>query len=496
MPHPEMSDPTTTQAGILKRFLREPPVPVKRGHISLEGLKMFARRWVKRLTPLSSETDLTFETWLQDTSYPEWRKADLRRKWENCGGILKKKHFLVKSFVKDEFYPEFKHARVINSRSDEFKCAFGPWIKAIENIVYQCPEFIKHIPVRDRPAYIESRLRMIGAKYFWADFTAFESHFTPEILKEIEFILYEHMASKHPRWREFKKMLNVIAGSNHCVFKYFTLDCKGRRMSGEMNTSLGNGFVNLMLISYLFECYGEEISTVVEGDDSNTRFVKNHPTVEDFAKLGFTVKCGVVENMEEMSFCGLVYDLNDKINVPDPYRALASFAWARSAYWRDRPNRLKTLLRVKALSYAHQYPGAPVVSAMAQAALFYTRSHDAAAFVEKDRHMGQWDRERFKSFPKQVPIVETPMSTRLLCERVYGMTVEEQLNIEASFKRSGSLGLFDVDVSFPSQWKDYYDRYATRIYGTNGAERPYFPRNIHKEFKFEFPPLFCDNRTK
>lgn len=40
---------------------------------------------------------------------------------------------------------------MINSRSDAFKAFSGPFFKAIEKVVYEMPEFIKHTPVPDRP---------------------------------------------------------------------------------------------------------------------------------------------------------------------------------------------------------------------------------------------------------------------------------------------------------------------------------------------------------
>lgn len=496
LPHPSLTDPVTTQAGVLKRFLRATPNPLERGPISLEGLKKYVRNWVKRLTPIDASYDMSVENWLSQTNYPESRKAELREKWDRCGGVLSPKHYKVKSFVKDEFYPEFKHARAINSRSDEFKCAFGPWIKAMEHIVYQQPDFIKHVPVAERPGYIESRLYVPGAKYFWADFTAFESHFKREVFEEIEFVLYRHLASKHPMRSKLWPLLDVLSGVNFCSFKHFVVKCEARRMSGEMNTSLGNGFVNLMLINYLFSVYGENNVTVVEGDDSNTRFMRNCPTVEDFAKLGFTVKCGVTDHLEHMSFCGLVYDREDKINIPDPYKALAGLGWARSSYCRFKRSKLLALLRVKALSYAHQYPGAPVVQELAHAALRCTRGYDAVSFFKRDRHMNMWERDRVAEFiGNRVPYVETPMATRHLCEKVYGMTVHEQIKVETILKGINNMGEFDVGVEFPKAWNQYYEEY-THVASDRDMDYPVRPVYTYPGFELEFEPVVRDYRAR
>jgi len=158
MPHPD-DDPNTAAAGVCARFGRAPPEPNKD---KLERFGRFVADFIsKNLTPLAPDTDVTFETWLEKTKYPRWRKRELERARVD---ILKnKKYYRCKSFIKDEFYPTFKHARGINSRTDEFKCAVGPWFKAIEEVVFKMDYFIKKIPVSKRAAFIYNKLYRNGA---------------------------------------------------------------------------------------------------------------------------------------------------------------------------------------------------------------------------------------------------------------------------------------------------------------------------------------------
>ena len=44
-------------------------------------------------------------------------------------------------------------------------------------------------------------------------------------------------------------MREVIQGENRVFSKWFSGSVFARRMSGEMNTSLGNGFANLMMMT-------------------------------------------------------------------------------------------------------------------------------------------------------------------------------------------------------------------------------------------------------
>jgi len=327
------SDPLTSEAGARKRFAHTPPVP---DPDRLRRAGLFVKDYVsKHFVPLSPDTDTSIEAWIIKTNYPEKRRAELLDVWYlHCARVVKK-DYLVKSFIKAETYPTYKHARVINSRSDVFKCAVGPIFRLIEEVVFKHPSFIKKIPINDRPSYIRNLLYRNGAKYFWGDFTSFEAHFTREIMETFELPLYEHMVQFLPGGADFIKLYkDAIMGTNKCNFRNFQVTIDARRMSGEMNTSLGNGFTNLMLLLFLFKECGEDVTPIVEGDDSNTSFMTSCPTTEDFESLGFTIKCGVSDNFEEMSFCGMIFDPEDLVNITDPIDVLSSFGWARNEYVR------------------------------------------------------------------------------------------------------------------------------------------------------------------
>lgn len=201
------SSQKTMISGVFKRFARETPMP---DPTFLAGLRDFTKRFCEeRFTPLSAEQPLDLEWWLSMTNYPEWRKNQLRQAWEDCRGVLTKQHFVCKSFMKDESYPEFKHARGINSRTDAVKCYCGPLFKAIEQQVYdteRMPEFIKHVPVPERPDYIMNMLYVEAGQYVATDYTAFESHFVKMIMENCEFVLYEYMTSSLPGHEQFMSL--------------------------------------------------------------------------------------------------------------------------------------------------------------------------------------------------------------------------------------------------------------------------------------------------
>jgi hypothetical protein len=418
---------------------------------------------------LDPGSDTSVEAWLEQTSYPYHRKLELLEKWNACSRILNaKKHFKVQSFMKDETYPEYKHARGINSRSDEFKCRVGPIFRLIEKVLFKQDWFVKRIPVHLRPEYILGRLFKNGSKYVATDYTAFESMFVKELMQACEFQLYDYMTSELPEHEEFMTLMDtVLAGENVCVNKNFTVKLEATRMSGEMCTSLGNGFSNLMFMLFICEMNGNtDVVGVVEGDDGLFTMNGEFPTSEDFAKLGLIIKMDVHESIETASFCGLVFDREDLINVTDPREVLAGFGWGASKYSGSRKSKLLTLLRCKALSVAHQYPGCPILGSLAQYALRVSRSHDVRNTILNWQNTYEREQllEVLGSGKRGTDLyVIPPPRTRFLVEKLYGISVEHQLHIEQyldSLMTVQHLSDPILTLYMAPSWTHYWDNYV------------------------------------
>lgn len=462
-------------SGVLKRFCFKPPVPKPGVHAELEA---FTLRWCQEnLTPLSPDTDVSFETWLESTPYPDWRKDELRQKWSKVDDIREKdfKHFNNKSFMKDETYPTFKHARAINSRSDEFKCYVGPFFKAIEKVLFALPCFIKKVPVSDRPNVIADHLESAGAKYGATDYTAFEAHFTPELMKAVEMVLYMYMTQYLPGGSEFMDVITLaLMGQNLCKFKNFFAAVMATRMSGEMCTSLGNGFTNMIVLYFVCERLGIPYKNVLaffEGDDGIFRIIlpagTRLPTSVDFADVGFQIKIEYHDTLSTASFCGLVFDDEDRLNVTDPMKVICNFGWTTGRYSKAGKGVKLDLLRCKALSLAHQYPGCPMVCALARYGLRVTRTRDVRSFIQRSRNIGQWQREIFTAALSSDPVnVDPPIRTRLLVESLYGISVETQLAFEKYMDTKNDLSPISVANILPhchDDWLQYFRDYVLEV---------------------------------
>lgn len=208
--------------------------------------------------------------------------------------------------VKDEPYDDFKQARLIFSRDDHFKVRVGPMFKRIEKELFKLPFFIKKVPVWDRSKFIK-RLYEPDATYYACDYTSFETHFVRQIMRGIEFELYKYMAPDDAEGHQFIKDLEVLVGQNMCSSKLVSLEVEACRMSGEMNTSLGNGFCNLIFMMYACHVQGITCDGIVEGDDGVFRMSKElNPKI--FDEMGLNIKLEKHSNLFTMSFCGLICD--------------------------------------------------------------------------------------------------------------------------------------------------------------------------------------------
>lgn len=487
-PHPDTADPKTLEQGVLKRIGRK--MPKRTSAKFLARLKAESLRLIRKhgLEPIEADYQFLFEDWLAGTNYEQWRKEELTKIHLDIVDMLERndkgelKHFKIKLFMKDEGYMQFKQGRGIYAREDVAKVYFGPFFKAIEMQVYYDPStgkgikhFIKHIPVDQRAGYVMEEVFMEGFRNVCTDYTSLESHFDKELMMHCEFPLYEHLLGSNPWGRQALSIMEeVLTGKNVIQSKFLSTFIQACRMSGEMNTSLGNGWSNLTLFSlWCFE-NGIELIGVIEGDDglfSIPPYIEV-PTPKYFKTWGCLIKIDVFEEISRASFCGLVFDPQDRCIVSDPFKILLNFGYASKRYSCSKQTKLKALLRAKAMSTLVQYHGCPIVSTLAKKMLELTRSIDVRHVISQETD--SWKRTKLQyaasRFGKYLEC-EIGIRTRILFEELYGIPVDVQIRIEEhlnSMTEIVPIFLPELLPCFPADCLAFYDSYACRFLVKNG----------------------------
>jgi hypothetical protein len=435
--HADTNDPEVQRGAFHKRLFRDLPEAC----VDYQDLAKFVFKFCEKyLEPL--DTIMPFDDWIENVeSYNETRREQLRQAREKClrqfPGVYKSGH--IDSFLKTERYLTFKHARQINSRTDAFKAYAGPIFKSIEKAVYQLDWFVKEESISSRVQRVE-RLMAGWKHYYNTDYTAFESHMTPQVLRSVECVVYSYMFQKYPD--AARNIELVLAGKNRIRTRYgLSASCFGRRMSGDMCTSLGNGLTNLLIIAYVFHLKGIEFDDnaydlIIEGDDAIIA-CDIELTIEDFTNVGFTIKIIEAADPRCLEFCGLVFTSSHQV-VRDPQKFFSGLAWTHS-FLAAGDTIMMQLLRAKCLSALAEAPDCPITSALAWYCLQKTEGYTPRFVVD---YMFQRIAQDLSS-PDLGRMPCPTTDTRLLFAQRYNIPLDKQMVIEQCIFRGDmhSVGL-------------------------------------------------------
>lgn len=447
---PDLKDPESVIAGFYYRVCRNPNDTNK---IGLRNFNKFVRKEMCKIwRQMNGCEDVSYEYWREIINFPEWRKVqfdDARRKLEEFN-FRPKDYDAIDGFPKEESYgADFKYIRCINSRSDLFKVDVGPFFKQIEKIAFEIPEFIKKIPVIERPQYIFDHVYQPGARYVTTDYTSFEAGFKSQVMKACEFEIYRYIGRDHPEFGKFWKNIQKLLGFNRINYEGFKGYVPATRMSGEMNTSLGNGLFNLMAFKFICSLKGVNCKGVVEGDDGLFS-LSGDVDIRYFRDLGALIKFETFDDLGKASFCGQLFDPDSKQSIRDPVKALVKFGWAPRMYNGASKILKEGLLRSKAMSGIFENRSCPILSRFYLYILRMTKNRVTQAKRYRNSLRREWEREQIISEEEWIHsngyshfedlYIAPTLNTRLLFEELYGFTVDQQLYIEKIFDRREVLG--------------------------------------------------------
>jgi len=280
--------------------------------------------------------------------------------------------------------------------------------------------------------------------------------FTPDVLKACELQLYAYMARDLIDGKRLvRSIARALAGTNKMVSRDFLASVEGVRMSGDMCTSLGNGFTNLMLMLFLCKENGADAVGVVEGDDGLFRIRGNPPTKEQFANLGFRIKMEENCDVGKAGFCKQYFDTVVKENVIDPVELLCKFGWSHSLLRQGGPATVRALLRAKADSLEAEMPAAPIAGALVR--MVRRCIGEGKRLYEGARGGPDW----YHGVARGV-LCPVSMKSRVLVADLFGVSVAKQLEIEYYLDGIQVLQPLAGPVTelMKKEWCDFYSRYG------------------------------------
>lgn len=455
--------------GVLKRMgAILPPIKYTMKQRLLEFSDFFMNKYYKDCI-FESDEQFYVEDWLNEVTYPYYRKEELQSVHDNL--IEKKSNYDVDLHGKNEPYGEYKHVRGIYARKDEFKVQVGPFFKKLGNRVFNKPQYIKHVPVKDRAKYILATCNRQDLLTYFTDFSSFESSWEP-FKMSLRTRFYEFCLQNHPMLSQMKKKFSILLGDNKIVHSMFQAYIKARVMSGEMDTSLGNGYGNDLIQAFVccvmnnnnLDDFMKNHS--IEGDD-NVGCVAIVPTAEQFNQLGFNVKMEVVKDVTDAEFCGLIFDRESLHILADPVKAVLNFGYTGCDYATCNHQTLMELLRAKSLSLLYQYPGCPVIASMAKYGLRVTKG--ANIKISRDDKFKMTEVMKYMSdlgYYNECLSVVITNGSRLKIEQKYKLTIQQQLEIEDYFNNKNDLlpiNLPDILQLCNNDCIDFYNRYSYKV---------------------------------
>jgi len=383
---------------------------------------------IDRIPPLT--TVMTFQEWLSSTSYTQ--KVKRKMQWlHDAQYCVAPDHPHAKlGFLKKERYDRFKHARGIAGCSLHEKIFTGATVKSCERAAYHFwrAYVLKGIPTDCRARELLKRLPP-GCQLLGLDFSSFEASVTRDLAIGVECYFFRHLVGDlRP------DVCNYLydCAMNPKVIKYrqWKLKVKATRCSGDMFTSLCNTVINLLLVRFVCKKYGYDPVGVVEGDDGLFAMTGPVPTVDDFAKLGFTAKCELFPSVNLAGFCKMKFD-ESGVQVTDVVERLVKFGWTASKT--TCPRTLWGLLWTKALSLKAEFPGCPVLAPFADWVIgeCLKSGYRLNRIYDENRGWIRYELENSTVNFRAKAVIS--QRTRVFVQEVYNISPEEQLSLESSF---------------------------------------------------------------
>jgi len=348
-------------------------------------------------------------------------------------------------FVKNESINPRKKTnpdpRAIQFRDANFSAELALFLKPIEHEIYRTVLRGKYYGVgrvigkglnmRQRAQLIKRKMNNFhDCAVVSIDAKRFDLHVSEELLK-MEHAYYIKFNSDP----EFARLLRMQLHNFASTRSGWAYDLKGGRMSGDMNTGLGNCVISLIMFKALVNKLKVKMDLLVDGDDA-LLFIERRDLsrlsqvlVPHYLEFGMEMEVAdIAFTMEDVDWCQTrpIYVDGHYTMVRNPVRTLSHVLVSKK--W--QPHRQRDYMASIALCEQSLNRGVPVLQAMSRA-LWRNSSQNANALDSERREalfsrvlaFSSWETIVKEGF-KEVPVSQ---ASRLSFERAFNISVSEQV---------------------------------------------------------------------
>jgi len=447
------------------RVVGEVPLPTPAGIAMLRYERRRLADKYSGLIPLGlEETVQTFRGAKRRIYQMAYESLQTTPLWRKDGNI--------KAFVKAEkFDPEDKEnpdPRMIQARSPRYNLVMASYLRKIEHLVYNLTKNGQRIVAKGLNAY--DRAKLLEEKFasfkdpvcFSVDCSRWDKHVSLEVLQQ-EHAFYKSFYPDDPLLAEMLSWQQ----KNHCVtnngVRYKVV---GGRMSGDINTALGNVLLMVLMVMAAMRKLGiTNYQIMNDGDDCLIIMER-----KDFAKVRKHLVSIFLEFGQELKIENISYDIHDVVFCQSKYtytgtgyamcrnwRKVLSQTCAGTKHWND-PHMVRPMMGLIGDCEVAMASGVPILQAYGQALQRNSRGLRAKITHMDSSYAYRVGLNIGEDIPTLPGLPISPMA-RLEFERTWGVPEWEQLRIEEilSTWTVDTVVAYDVPVELDSTWLPWYD---------------------------------------
>lgn len=439
-----------------ERVVGKVPLPSNRGLMVLREAARALARKLPKMEPMSYNQYLQHFTGRKRTRYQNALDS-LRHTPLDIG-----RESMIKAFVKAEkFDPGAKvnpPPRMIQARSARFNISIGRFLRPVEKYLYKLKSpaglrmIGKGLNLRARAELLVTKMgRFKSPVVYSLDCRRWDQHVHIELLKMEAYIFLKAICDP-----EFRQLLQAQQ-KNKCMtqngIKYKTL---GRRMSGDVQTALGNCLLMLLCVLAACKMIGLIDYELLDDGDDCLLILEQHnewrisKLQKWFLEFGHELK---LEN-RSTTVSGVVWCQTKPVCVDGSWRFVADWRKTLSSatsgvrYWHEPKTRFDMAFSVGQCLLA-LYNGVPILGKFASKLCSFGGKINDDVYQIDMFYKVRAEKLEIGKLTACQPSTET----RLSFQEAYGLSALEQIAIEERLDTfSITSGIRDVPLEVTGEW--------------------------------------------